>query len=197
MALRDLDAHELGVSWTIDELQLRTSHALVQDGRVWLVDPVDEPEALERVAGLGTPEAVLQLLGRHNRDGAAIAERLGVPLLPLPEELPGTPFTVVPLLRVPWREVGLWWPERRALVVPEALGTGPLFAVGPGPVGVHPILRLRPPGALTDHAPAHLLVGHGPPVHGPETPRHIRDALDRSRRDLPRLLPAIVRAVRS
>jgi hypothetical protein len=198
MALRDLEAHDLGLTWTIDEPQVRASHALVDDrGRVWLVDPVDEPAALERVAGLGEPAAVLQLLDRHNRDGAAIAQRLGVPLHKVPRAVAGSPFHVTPVLRLPlWKEVALWWPARRALVVAEVLGTTPVFAVGPGPVGVHPMLRLRPPGHLAEHSPAHLLVGHGPPVHGPETGRHVRDALERSIRDLPRVflaLPGLLR----
>ena len=45
------------------------------------------------------------------------------------------------VVQVPrWREVALWWPQRKALVVAEAVGTGRYFAVGPGPVGVHPWL---------------------------------------------------------
>jgi hypothetical protein len=35
-------AHELGLSWVLDEALERTSHALVDGGRVWLVDPVGD-----------------------------------------------------------------------------------------------------------------------------------------------------------
>ena len=59
-------------------------HALVHEGRVWLVDPFDDPEAMERVAALGEPAGVLQLFVAHNRDGEAIAKRLGVPFHKLP-----------------------------------------------------------------------------------------------------------------
>ena len=62
----------------------RTSHALATSEGVWLVDPVDWPEAIDRAASLGTPAGVIQLLDRHNRDGAAVAERLGVPHLVVP-----------------------------------------------------------------------------------------------------------------
>ena len=78
----------------------RTSHALATSEGVWLVDPVDWPEAIDRAASLGTPAGVIQLLDRHNRDSAAIAERLGVPHLVVPESLPGTPFEVIEIKRV-------------------------------------------------------------------------------------------------
>jgi hypothetical protein len=71
-----------------DEVMARASHAVAADEKVWLVDPVDAAEALKRVAELGRPAGVLQLLDRHERDGAAIAERLGVPLIRLPADRP-------------------------------------------------------------------------------------------------------------
>lgn len=201
MALKTLDEHALGLTWVIDEPLTRTSHALADDGRVWLVDPIDEPDALARVAALGTPQAVLQLLDRHNRDGAAIAGRLGVPLLPLPRDLPGAPFAPFGVLGLPrWKEVALWWPAHRALVVAEAVGTNAVYAVGDGPVGVHPMLRLLPPRVVGGYDPEHLLVGHGTPLHGPETAAALKAALASSRRDVPRLLarlPTLARAMRS
>jgi hypothetical protein len=163
---------------------------------VWLIDPVDEPEALERVAGLGEVAAVVQLLDRHNRDCAALAARLGVEHVRLPAEMPGSPFAPFSVVSVPgWREVGLWWPRRRALVVTEAVGTSELFAGG-RPVGVHLMLRMLPPRSLGGYAPEHLLVGHGPPVHGPAADAGLREALSRSRRDLPQLLVSLGRAAR-
>jgi hypothetical protein len=180
--------HDLGLSWVEDSGIYRASHALVDDGRVWIVDPVDSGDALERARGLGEPAAVLQLLNRHNRDGAAVAKRLGVPHLKVPRVLPDTPFSVLGLDWGPgWKEVALWWPDRGALVVPESLGTAPLFAVGPGPVGVHPMRRITPPTALRPFVPEHLLVGHGPPVHGSDAGGGLIDALDRSRSDIPRV----------
>lgn len=193
-----LHEHSAGLTWVVGDMLTRTSHALVDDGRVWLVDPVDAPDALTRVAALGEPAGVLQLLDRHERDGAALAGRLGVPLHRLPASLPGTPFEVVRLVSVPgWREVALWWPARRALVVAESVGTNRMFAVGPGAVGVHPMLRAFGVGGLRRFEPELLLVGHGTPVVGPQATSDLRDGLARSRRDLPRLLARLPSLARS
>ena len=147
----------------------RTSHALAADGNVWFVDPVDWPEALERASLLGRPTAVIQLIDRHNRDAKAIANRLGVSHLVVPPSLPGTPFEVVGVVRRRWwREVALWWPEQRTLVVAEALGSNRFFTVGEDDVGVHGLLRPAPPrAALGRFEPEHLLLGHGEGIHGP------------------------------
>jgi hypothetical protein len=197
MSPRALHEHDLGLTWIVAELMERTSHALVDDGRVWLVDPVDEPEALERVAGLGEPAGVLQLLDRHNRDCAALAARLGVEHVRLPERLPDAPFVPFSAVSVPrWREVGLWWPARKALVVTEALGTSELFTGGDRAVGVHLMLRLLPPRRLGGYAPEHLLVGHGPPIHGPAVADGVQEALSRSLRDVPHVVTGFVRAAR-
>ena len=160
----------------------RTSHALATSEGVWLVDPVDWPEAIDRATSLGTPLGVIQLLDRHNRDSAAIAERLGVPHLVVPESLPGTPFEVIEIKRAKrWREVALWWPEQRTLVVAEAIATNRFFPIGDDRVGVHPVLRLTPPRRLRTYEPEHLLVGHGEGVHGPDATVALHQALDRSR----------------
>jgi hypothetical protein len=189
-----LETHEAGVTWTVREAMARTSHALAHDGQVWLIDPVDDPEALAAVAQLGRPAGVIQLLDRHARDAAALAERLGVPHLRLPERLPGTPFEVVRVLDLPgWREVALWWPDRQVLVVGETIGTSPFYAVDGGPAGIHAALRLLPPGALRHYLPEHLLVGHGRPRHGAEAAAAIGHAYRHARRDIPRLLAAIPR----
>jgi hypothetical protein len=143
---------------------------------------VDWPEAIDRARTLGEPAGVLQLLDRHNRDSAELASRLGVPHLIAPSSVPGSPFEVIRLTtsRV-WREVALWWPERRTLVVAEALGTNPFFPSGDDRVGVHPLLKLTPPRMLRAYEPEHLLVGHGDGVHGPEAAIALERALSRSR----------------
>jgi hypothetical protein len=179
------DELEFGFSW-IEQPLLRTCHALATAEGVWLVDPVDEREPLARAAGLGAPAGVLQLLDRHKRDCAAIADRLGVAHLVVPDAVPGSPFEVIRVVRRPgWRESALWWPEQRALVVPEALGTTPHFTLGRAPVGVHPVIRLLPPTALRGYAPEHLLVGHGKGVHGPDAAAGLEHALESSRRGAP------------
>ncbi len=192
-----VEDHALGLSWVVDEPMARASHALLVDGRVWLVDPVDAGDALERAAGLGEPAGVLQLLDRHGRDCEAVARRLGVEHRRLPEELPGTPLRPFPLVTLPgWKEVAIWWPERAALVVAEAVATSAMHTGGASAVGVHLLLRPLPPSRLRRHAPEHLLVGHGPSLHGPAAAAALTEALDRSRRDLPKVLlrlPATMR----
>ena len=190
------DEFEHGLTWVLDEPMQRSSHAIVAGGKVWLVDPVDVPEAVEKALALGEPAGVLQLLDRHPRACAALAQELDVPHLRLPDALPGTPFEVFDVVSVPrWREKGLWWPEQRLLVVPEAVGTHPMFSPGTK-AGVHLLLRIVKPGALNRYEPEHLLVGHGAGLHGPEATSALREAYARSVRDLPGVvarLPASAR----
>ncbi len=162
------DELPFGFSWFPEEALTRTAHAIDTGDGVWLVDPVDVPEAIARAQALGTPAGVIQLLDRHNRDCAALAARLRVPHLRLPATIPGSPFHVIDVLDIPrWHERALWWPEQRVLVVAEVIGTNGIYRLGPGPAGVHPMLRALPPGALRHYQPEHLLVGHGRGVHGP------------------------------
>lgn len=195
MQVKTYDELPFGFSWVIDEPMLRTSHALSDGGRVWLIEPVDAGDALSRAAALGEPAGVIQLLDRHNRDCAAIAARLGVPLLRLPGAVAG--FEVIRVVDVPrWRERALWWPEQETLVVAEAIGTAPSFRAGAEPAGVHPFLRPWPPGALRGRRPQHLLVGHGSGVRGPAAEDAVDTALGRARRDIPRWLaklPSLLR----
>ena len=192
MRFRYCDETPFGFSWSVEETMTRTSHALMTDERVWLIDPVDWPKAIERACALGEPAAVLQLLDRHSRDCAVVASRLAVPHLVAPAAVPDSPFEVVEVKRRKhWQEVALWWPEPRALVVAEAVGTNRFFTGGRGAAGVHLFLRLTPPKRLSRFEPEHLLVGHGAGVHGSEATVALHDALRRPRRDLPRLLAAL------
>jgi hypothetical protein len=191
-----LDEHDLGVSWVVDEPMQRASHALLISGRVWLIDPVDVDEAVDRAVELGEPAGVLQLLDRHPRSCERLAARFGVPHLRLPDAVPGTPLEVIDVVDVPkWREKGLWWQDRRALIVPEAVGTHPMFSGG-ADAGVHLFLRLKPPRVLKRYAPEHLLVGHGAPLHGAEAAAALRDAYRRSVRDLPGVVARLPRTAR-
>jgi hypothetical protein len=197
VTIAHLDEYAFGVSWLIDEPTRRTSHALRADGRVWLVDPVDHPDAMERVAALGEAAGVLQLLDRHNRDCAAIARRLGVPHLTVPDAVPDAPFRAIPVVRIPrWRETALWWAQERVLVVAEAMGTAAVFTTGHGAVGMHPLLRPLPPGGLRGLEPEHLLPGHGRPVHGPDARAGVAWAYANARHDLPRLALTFARLAR-
>ena len=200
MAERVLTEHSLGLTWVGADPLERAAHALAQDGRVWLVDPFTDDEAIERAQALGEVQSVLQLFVAHERDGAAIAERLGVPFVALPDIVRDSPFSVLDVgdKRL-WKERALWWPERKGLIVGESIGTAPHYAVGDGPAGVHLLRRLLPPNQLRSFLPEHLLVGHGRPIHGGEAAAALLDALDRSRRDLPafaRKAPGLIRNMR-
>lgn len=176
----------------------RASHALADDGRVWIVDPVDGEGVEERIRALGDPAAVVQLLDRHDRDCAALASRLAVPHYAPPfADVPLAPFTIVPIAsRRLWREVALWWPARAVLVCGDALGTARYF-LGPGErLAVHPILRLTPPHELAALAPRHVLVGHGEGIHGDAAAAAVREAVTSSRRRLRRWLWRLVKEER-
>jgi hypothetical protein len=175
---------------------VRTSHALRSEDRVWLVDPFDDGPALREAQALGIPAGVFQLLDRHNRDCEAIAARLGVPLLRLPDRAPDTPFEVVRVISRPgWHEAALWWERERALIVAEAIGTAPPFALGRR-AGVHPMLRLTPPrDQFAPYRPSMLLVGHGPTIEA-DAATALDDALAHARSDVPRLVTQLPRLIR-
>jgi hypothetical protein len=186
-----------GIGWIADDLSTRTSHALAANGKVWFVDALDWEEGLERALALGEPAGVIQLLDRHDRDCAAVAQRLGVPHYFVPASAAGSPFTFVPVVRWRhWRECALWWPDTKTLVLADALGTNPFNTAGKAPLGVHLLLRLTPPRRLARLEPARILVGHGEGVHEAAAPA-LRQALATSRRGLPGLLLRLPLAGRS
>ena len=194
--MRLCDETDWGFGWLQEERLARTSHALRAEGRVWVFDPVDSPGVEERIRALGEPAGVIQLLDRHRRDCAALAGRLGVPVHETPfEGVPGAPFDPVPIVRHRlWREVALWWPEEKVLLCGDALGTVGYFVARGELLGVHPLLRLVPPRALSRFAPRHVLCGHGAGVQGDEAAPALADALSTARRRLP---AAVIPARRS
>jgi len=187
--LRPCDELEFAFGWIAEEFLQRCSHALVDDGRVWIVDPLDGDGVEDRVRAAGEPAAVIQLLDRHNRDCRELAARLGIPHHAVPHaSVDGAPFE----FRVVrdgrwWKEVALWWPERRVLVCADALGTVPAARVGGERLALHPLLRVAPPrSAFIGLEPQHVLCGHGEGLHGGEAAPAVREALATARRRLPR-----------
>ena len=168
------------------------------DGRMLLLTCVSGDGLDERIAALGEPAAVVQLLDRHNRDCAAVAERLGVPLHVTPfEPVDGAPFAAFPILRRRiWREVALWFAAERILVLAEAIGSLGYFRAPGEPFGVNPALRLFPPRrSLAGLEPEHILFGHGEGMHGPDVPEALRTALATARRRLPQAVLSSLREV--
>jgi len=198
---RVVDEFDGGFGWICDERLVRTSHALRTDDGVWLVDPVAPDVDPPQLAALaeGDVVGVLQLLDRHERDGAAFASRFRARYVGAFEStvIRGSPFELVPVVgRRWWREVALWWPERRVLVCADALGTVPFFRAPGERIGVHPLLRLTPPTRLRGLAPARILVGHGAGVHD-DAAAALDEALSTSRQRAPAALAqGLLRAAR-
>jgi hypothetical protein len=187
-----VDEFDGSFGWILrDEFMQRCSHALVHAGRVWLVDPLDVDGAEERVRAAGEPAGVLQLLDRHNRDCAELARRLDVPHHVVPPE-PVGPFEFLPIRsNRRWREVALWWRDRRVLACADALGTAAYFCAGGERLAVHPLLRLRPP--RLEVQPETILCGHGPGVFT-AADAALREALSTSRRRIPKQMASAIRA---
>jgi hypothetical protein len=185
------------LGWIVDEFLERCSHALVAGGRVWLIDPVAGDGVEDRINTAGEPAGVIQLLDRHNRDCRRIAERFGVPHHIVPNRLPGAPFEFITIRDTRrWKEVALWWAERRVLVLADALGTARYYRARGERIGVHPFMRLRPPRQQLERlAPVRILCGHGEGIHD-EAEAALRDALRTARRRIPAQLAASARAWR-
>lgn len=194
--LREVKEWTGGISWIAypDERGQRASHALLTEGGVWIVDPVDADGLDERVAELGEVAGVLVIHDRHTRDASEVARRHGV-AVHVPDwmtlvlekldtaaesvgsELPGTNYTVHRLIDADdWEEAVLVDETTNTMVVPEALGTLPSFRENDNALGVHPALD-EPPRRLADWNPDRILVGHGESIHG-EANRKMRAALD-------------------
>lgn len=181
----EIDRFETGAGWIAhpDERMQRASHALVDDGDVWVVDPVDVPGLDDFLDDLGTVRGVVVLLDRHKRDSAAVANRhdvsvsvprffdgvatdLDAPVELFRHDLADSGFAVHEVVDSRfWQEAMLFDRDRGVLVVPEAVGTTDYFLAGDERLGVHPMLRLKPPSSLTRLEPERILVGHGPGIH--------------------------------
>ena len=188
MSFELCDELDGGFGWTEPGFLARTSHAVEVDGTVLVFDPLDAPGLDELIRALGRPEAVVQLLDRHERDCSLVAERLGVPHLRMRLASSTRGELVRVMWNRVWKEVAFWEPTRRILVVGDALGTVRYFTAPGEVIGFHPFLRLRPPRMLAELEPEHILCGHGAGVHGPEAALALREALATSRRRLPRAL---------
>lgn len=203
-------SHALAVGGSAGDVGADESPEPADDADVWLVDPVDAAGLDDLLADYGTVEGVVLLLDRHHRDTAALARRHDV-AVHLPPVLAGeadevdwetetfageldvTGYHQVTVVdnRL-WHEAALYAPDLGTLVVPEAVGTAPLFVTGDDPLGVHPGLRLFPPRrALGDYEPDRVLVGHGAGVFD-DAGAALRRALRDSRRTAPRLYGQIL-----
>lgn len=207
---------EDGLTWMAypDEGMHRASQALVVDEEIWLVDPLDAEGLDEELAALGTVAGVAVLTNSHGRHADRLAGRHDVsvhvpgcfddpandfdaPIETFEDELGDTGFELVWQKDCSgWKESALYHPDRRTLVVPDALMTC-LFAREMGRLEVFPLFQWSPPrqelGSLDVDR---VLVGHGEPVFD-DAQAALNDALTVSRRGVPstiaRSVPTFVR----
>lgn len=180
-----LDRWDGGMSWVAhpDEGMHRTSHALRSDGDLWLVDPVDGDDLDDRLADLGTVAGVTVLTNSHGRHADRVADRHGVaihcpacftdrsigrfdaPVERFDATLGDTDYGLVWETGARgWQEAMLYSPDRRTLVVSDALVTG-VFTRREGTLELFPMFKFSPPReALEGLAIDRILLGHGPPV---------------------------------
>lgn len=176
-----------GLTWMAhpDALMRRASHALVLDGDVWLVDPLDAAGLEEEIATLGDVAGVVVLTNSHGRHADRLAARHDVavhvpacfdeddhpvsgfsrPVELFEDELGDSDFELVWEKASPgWQEGALYHPDRRTLVIPDTLMTA-LFTGKEGRLEVMPFFRFSPPRAeLGELVVKRILVGHGEPV---------------------------------
>jgi hypothetical protein len=203
----EIDSDDDGIGWIAypEETLRRASHALAVDGDVWLVDPVDAEGLDDLLAEHGEITGVVVLLDRHTRDSAQIAnrhdvsvwvpsfmddvvEQIDAPVEQFQSELGETGYALHRLVDNSfWQEAVLYNEETGVLVVPEAVGTTEYFKTHTERLGVHPLLRLTPPGDLNRFEVDRIRVGHGAGI-SENAGEALAEALDGARRRAPSLL---------
>lgn len=215
-----IDEFEGGFGWIAhqEETMRRASHALVDDGDVWIVDPVDAKGLDKELAAFADVAGVVVLFNYHGRDANAVAARHNAPVY-LPAEMTAmdedafsapverfenrlgeTDYHLreVATSRV-WQEWSLY--DGKTLVVAESVGTADYF-VAPGErLGVSMVRRLTPPrSTLGGLQPDRILCGHGEGIFAGAA-SELRRALRESRRTAPgmyvREAPTLVRNLTS
>lgn len=205
-AVHEVDSFEGGVGWVAhpEETMERASHALFDDGDIWLVDPVDAEGLDEYLTERGTVAGVVVLYHYHRRDAAAIANRHDVAVY-LPEGMTalGTDDIAAPIERFEgrladtgyslravtrnrlWQEWALF--DGETLVVAESVGTASYFLAPGERLGVTLIRRPFPPTSSFDGLqPERILCGHGEGVFA-DAAGELKRALQSARRTAPRM----------
>lgn len=211
---KEIDRFDHGVGWIAypDETMQRASHAIADDGDVWVIDPIDVPDLDELLAEYGEVRGVVLLLDRHKRDCAAVANRhdvavwvpefmdgveadLDAPVERFRHDLPDSNYSLHEVIDTRfWQEGLLYNRDEGVLVIPEAVGTTDYFRTSSEELGVHPMLRLTPPKKVARLDPEHIHVGHGEGVHD-DAASKLEEALESSRAHAPALLFKNVRGL--
>lgn len=177
---------EDGFTWMAhpETTMRRASHALAVDKDVWLIGPLDAEGLDSALDELGRVAGVVVLTNSHGRHADRLATRHEVaihvpdcfdrdahpvnkfesPVKIIDDELADTGFELVwEKDGRGWKEGALYHPDRRTLVVPDALMTA-LFAGREGRLEMLPFFRFSPPRDLGGQPVERVLVGHGDPV---------------------------------
>ena len=182
--MRYCDELDFGFGWIDDGGPVRrTSHALVSEGRRLARStrsPGRTPSSAPRARrGRG----VLQLLDRHGRDSRRLADDSAAHHVP-DRRIAGAPFEFLPVAhRCLARGRALVAGAARARLRRRGRHAQLLPRAGRR-LGVHPLLRLRPPRSLRRVYPRHVLTGHGEGVHEDAT-QALHAALQTARRPSP------------
>lgn len=186
---REVDRWEGGVGWMAHptEIMQRTSHALVTDEGVLIVDPVDADRVDDLIAEFGETAGVVILSNFHKRDADEFARRHGVPIyLPFSVEAiapgiesstervgVGDTFGGYELIEIyngavlgeKWYEFGLY--DGKTLRVSCSIGSAPFQRLKNERLGMSLIRRHDPAREALDHVePERFLSGHGAGIHG-------------------------------
>lgn len=176
-----------GFSWMAhpEETMRRASHAIVVDGDLWLVDPIDADGLDDNLTDLGEVAGVVVLTNSHGRHADLLAVRHDVaihvpacfdldthpvtgfeaPVEIIEGDLANTGFQLVwQKDSRGWKEGALYHSDRGTLVMADTLMTA-LFTGKDGRLEVIPFFKRSPPRAeLGNLAVERILVGHGEPV---------------------------------
>jgi hypothetical protein len=204
-ALETVDDDGPAFGWQAhpDEDGRRTSHAVVADGEVWLLDPLDAPGLDERLAESGPVAGVVVCSNWHARDAGRLAERHGVAVhaprwLSRVEELVDAPirrfddriagFEVLRVDPLPgWQEAQLYRPRDGTLYSPDVLSR--LHATAGERIGLVLPCRANPPRErLGGREVERIRCGHGRGVDC-DAGMALRTALDGAQVRLPRAIP--------
>lgn len=196
---------EDGYGWLAvpDELMQRSSHVIEGKSGSWLIDPLDGQGVENLLPDASKITGIVLTLDRHQRDCAYFARKFDVPVA-LARPLRGvedelacatestdrfcadTGWSVLPLLDGPgWHEIALVSEDEATVWISEVVGTAPYFCAPGELLGVHPIIRLRPPRKrLAPLAPERIVVGHGRGILTDGT-RLLQEAMHNARRRAP------------
>ena len=173
-----LDEWKHGFGWIAkpEEKMQRTSHALVENGDVYLVDPLDAENLDQKIDEYGDVEGIILLFDRHERDSVNLAEKYGCPIFvsecfersldaevkEISDNVPGTDWEIHQVIdSMTGKEAALYNTENKTLIVADALGTTNHMRGRGEKLGMNPLYRLRPPVKLLEFEPERIFCGHG------------------------------------